>query len=168
MKPSNFAILAFASLLCSASRPAESTDNNSTIVGTWQLTEYSQLLLDTKEVIRPFGDHPVGYIQYSLGGHMLVFLTSGQLKRPASTTYTDAERAEIHKGIINGYVGTYSVEGNKVIHHVLTSSRPEFVGSDQIRYFEVNGKTLIIKTAPIKAVQSGQDIVATLIFEKVE
>ena len=156
-----------AIVLCSASWSAKAEDS-SPIVGTWELKEYSQILLDTKKVIRPFGDHPVGYIQYSSGGHMLVFLTTGQFKQPASANYTDAERAEIHKGIINGYVGTYSIEGNKVIHHVLTSSRPEFVGSEQIRYFEVNGKTLIIRTSPIKAVQSGQDVVATLVFERVE
>jgi Lipocalin-like domain len=168
MKRSILALCSAAFMLCPETELAISAESLSPIVGTWQLTEYSQLILDTKEVIRPFGDHPIGYIQYSPGGHMLVFLTARELKRPSSATYTDAERAEIHKGIINGYVGTYTVDGNKVIHHVLTSSRPEFMGSDQIRYFEVSGKTLIIKTAPIKAVQSGQDIVATLTFEKVE
>ena len=168
MKRSILALCSAAVMLCPETELAISAESLSPIVGTWQLTEYSQLILDTKEVIRPFGDHPIGYIQYSPGGHMLVFLTAGELKRPSSATYTDSERAEIHKGIINGYVGTYTVNGNKVIHHVLTSSRPEFMGSDQIRYFEVSGKTLIIKTAPIKAVQSGQDIVATLTFEKIE
>jgi len=162
------ALCSTAVLLCTGVATPISAENLLPIVGTWQLTEYSQLLLNTKEVIHPFGDHPIGYIQYSPGGHMLVFLTARELKRPASSTYTDAERAEIHKGIINGYVGTYTVDGNKVIHHVLTSSRPEFMGSDQIRYFEVDGKTLKIKTAPIKAVQSGQDVVATLTFEKIE
>ena len=137
------------------------------IIGIWQLKEFSQLLLDTSDVVRPFGDAPTGYIHYSIGGHMLVFLTAGQLPRP-SEGYSDAERAEIHKRIINGYVGTHTVEGNKVIHHVLTSARPDFIGKDQSRFFEINGNVLTIKTAPLKTARSGESAVSTLIFERVE
>ena len=77
---------------------------NSAIVGTRQLKERSQVILDTKVVIRLFGASPTGYIQNSPGGYLLAFLTAGESKQPASAHYTNAERAEIHKRIINGYV----------------------------------------------------------------
>jgi hypothetical protein len=166
MKRSILAVLMVAAMSWVGTWPAASADNS--IVGTWQLTSFSSLVLDTKETSRPYGDHPTGYIQYSPGGHMVVFLTSGELKPPASASYTDAERVDVHRAIAGAYAGTYSVEGNKVVHHILTSWRPEWIGGDQIRYFEINGKTLTIKTAPIKSHRTGQDIVATLNFERVE
>lgn len=147
--------------------PARSAENLP-VVGTWQLNGYSQEFLDTNEVTRPFGDRPTGYIQYSTGGHVVVFLMSGDAPRPAAAAYTDAERVALQKSIVGAYAGTYKVEGNKIIHHILTSWRPEWIGGDQTRFFEIEGKLLTIKTAPIKFTRTGQDMVSTLTFERVE
>ena len=92
---------------------------------------------------------------------MVMFLTAGDLKPPASGSYTDAERADVHRGIVGAYAGTYTVEGNKVTYHVLTSWRPEWIGRDQVRYFE-------IKTSPLAFSRTGQTIVGTLTFDRVE
>src|SRR6202140_3843640 len=83
--------------------PPISAENS--IVGTWLLTSFSLTVLDTKETSRPYGDHPTGYIQYSPGGHMVMFLTAGELKPPASGSYTDAERAAVHRAIVGAYAG---------------------------------------------------------------
>jgi len=144
--------------------PAMSAENS--IIGTWQLTSFSLIVLDTKEASRL--DRPTGYIQFSPGGHMVMFLTAGELKPPASGRYTDAERADVHRAIVGAYAGTYTVEGNKVIYHVLTSWRPEWIGHDQTRYFEINGAHLTITTAPLTFSRTGQVITATLTFERVE
>jgi hypothetical protein len=64
--------------------------------------------------------------------------------------------------------GTYSVEGNKVTHHIVASSLPHQIGSDQVRYTEINGNKLTIKTAPAIFTQTGKQIVSTLAFERVE
>jgi hypothetical protein len=166
MKCSILAVPMAAAMSWAGIWPAVSAENP--VVGTWQVTSISAIVLDTKETIRPFGDHPTGYIQYSPGGHMVVFLTAGELKPPASGSYTDAERADVHRAIAGGYAGTYAVEGNKVIHHILTAWRPEWIAGDQIRYFEINGKNLTIKTVPIKSQLTGKDVVSTLTFERVE
>jgi hypothetical protein len=131
--------------------------------------ERLQLLMsDTKEVLRPYGEHPIGYLQYSPGGHMVTFLSTGTPKRPAGA-YTDADRADIFEGILAAYAATYRVEGNKVIHHVVASWYPERIGRDQIRFFEVDGNRLTIKTAPTTALNwNGREYVATLTFERVE
>ena len=167
MKRSSLAFVGLVLCAGAIGRPARSADSPP-VVGTWQLTGYSQEFLDTKEVTRPYGDRPTGYIQYSPGGHMVVCLTSGDVPRPAVAAYTDAERAAVHKNIAGAYAGTYRVEGNKVIHHILTAWQPEWIGGDQTRYFQTDGKTLTITTAPIKSSRTGQDIVATLTFERVE
>jgi hypothetical protein len=126
----------------------------SPVVGTWQMTSFSVLMLDTNEALRPFGEHPIGYLQYSPGGHMVVFLSTG---------------APNH-GIIAAYAGTYSVEGNKVTRHIVASWFPEWIGGDQIRYAEIEGNRLTIKTAAQKAPPplDGRDVVATSTFERVE
>jgi hypothetical protein len=146
--------------------PAASAEN--ALVGTWQLTGFSLVVLDTKETSRPYGDHPTGYIQFSPGGHMVMFLAAGELRPPASGSYTDSERADVHRAIVGAYAGTYTVEGNTVVYHVLTSWRPEWIGRDQIRYFETNGTNLMIKTTPVTFTRTGQSIVATLTFDRVE
>jgi hypothetical protein len=138
------------------------------LVGTWQLTSASMLTLDTNDTSYPFGEHPTGYVQYSPGGHMVVFIASGDMKQPARPIYTDAERAEIHKLILAAYSGTYRVEGDNVIHHVLASWWPHFIGNDQIRHFEIHGNTLTLKAAPQKFPATGKDVVFFVSFERVE
>jgi hypothetical protein len=141
----------------------------SPVVGTWQVTSFSVLMSDTNEALRPFGDeHPIGYLQYSPGGHMVVFVSSGTPKRAAGTAYNDAERLDIYNGIIGAYAGTYSVEGNKITHHIVASWFPEWIGGDQTRYAEIEGNRLTIKTAPGKNPQDGREYIATVTFERVE
>ena len=165
----NLAIVATAIALCTASWSVKSAENSSrVVVGTWRVTSFSTLSLETNEISRPFGENPIGYIQYSPGKHVVVFVSEGNPRKPAGFPYTDAERAEIHRGIFGAYAGTYSVEGNKVIHHIVASWRPDWIGDDQIRYIEVDGNNLTIKTAPIISGRTGKQTVSTLTFEKVE
>jgi hypothetical protein len=153
-----------AAAIWSGNVPVVAAENS--IIGTWLLTSFSLIALDTKETTRL--DRPTGYIQFSPGGHMVMFLTAGELRPSASGRYTDAERADVHRAIVGAYAGTYTVEGNKVTYHVLTAWRPEWIGQDQIRYFEINGTNLTITTAPLTFSRTGQTITATLTFERVE
>jgi lipocalin-like protein len=164
----NLAIVATVMLVCTAIAWVKAAEISSPIVGTWRITGFSYLTPETNEISRPFGENPIGYLQYSPGGHVVVFLSAGNPPKPASVPYTDAERASIHTGIIAAYAGTYSAEGNKVTQHIVASSRPEWIGGDQIRYVELNGNKLTIKTAPLLAVLTGKRSVATLTFERVE
>ncbi len=148
--------------------PAPAMERSSGLVGTWQLTSYSQQFLDTKEVIKPFGEHPTGYMQYSAGGHFVIFMVSGDVPKPAGVVYTDAERAEIHRSMVGGYAGSYQTDGDRLVFHVLTAWRPEWNGTDQLRTFELNGNTLTLHTAPAKYTRTGQDYVATLNLMRVE
>jgi hypothetical protein len=99
---------------------------------------------------------------------MVGFLARADLRQPATSFYTDAERADFYKGIIAAYASTYRIEGNRVTHHVLTAWQLDWIGSDQIRYFEISDKILTIKTAPTKVNTLDREIVATLTFVRVE
>ena len=54
----------------------DAADNPLSLVGTWQVTDFSQVTLDTNEVSNPY-PNPIGYLQYSPGGHMVIFLQKG-------------------------------------------------------------------------------------------
>ena len=136
-----------------------------TVVGTWRVTSVSQLTLNTNDVSRPYGDNPIGYLQYSPGGHMVAFIQTGNPKRPIPP-FSESDRAELHEGIA-AYAGNYSVDGNKVTHHVVAAWRPDWIGSNQVRYIELNGKNLTIKTAPVTD-PTGKQVVGTMTFERVE
>jgi Lipocalin-like domain len=142
-------------------------DIASSPVGTWRITDYSLVTLETNEVSNPY-PNPIGYLQYSPGGHMVVFLQKGNPEKPPSAAFPDAYRADIHKGIFGAYAGTYTVEGNKITHHVVASWRPDWISGDQVRYAEITGNKLTIKTAPVIFSQTGKQIVSTLTFERIE
>ena len=142
-------------------------DMSKLLVGTWRIASFSVISLETNEVSRPFGENPTGYLQYSPGGHMVVFLSAGEMPK-VSPPFSDADRAAMHSKIFGAYAGTYTVDGNKVTHHIVASYRPDWVGADQVRFVELSGDKLTIKTAPIVSSRTGKQIVSTLTFERAE
>jgi len=157
-----------AFLICTMSWQARSADISKSLVGTWRVTSFAYLTLETNEVSHPFGEHPIGYTQYSPGGHFVSFLSAGEISK-ATSPYSDADRAAIHSGIIAAYAGTYSVQGNKITQHVIASWRPEWVGGDLIRFVEFDGNNkMTVKTAPQVSSLTGKQSVGTLIYEREE
>jgi len=146
---------------------AGAEDVSKSLVGTWRVASFSMMALDTNEVSRPMGENPIGYLQYSPGGHMVVFLSAGEMPK-ANLPFSDADRVAIYSKIFGAYAGTYSVDGNKVTHHVVASWRPDWIGGDQIRFVELNGDKLTIKTAPLVSGLTGKEIVSTVTYERVE
>ena len=142
-------------------------DMSKLLVGTWRIASFSVMSLETNEVSRPFGENPIGYLQYSPGGHIVVFLSAGEMPK-VSPPFSDADRAAMHSKIFGAYAGTYTVDGNKVTHHIVASYRPDWVGADQVRFVELSGDKLTIKTAPLVGPTTGQQIVSTLTFERIE
>ena len=142
-------------------------DMSKLLVGTWRIASFSVMSLETNEVSRPFGENPSGYLQYSPGGDIVVFLSAGEMPK-VSPPFSDADRAAMHSKIFGAYAGTYTVDGNKVTHHIVASYRPDWVGADQVRFVELSGDKLTIKTAPLVGPTTGQQIVSTLTFERVE
>jgi hypothetical protein len=162
-----FAVLV-AFLIGTMSWQARSADISKSLVGTWRVTSFSYLTLETNEVSHPFGEHPIGYVQFSPGGHVVQFLSAGEIIKPSSP-YSDADRAAIHKGIFNATAATYSVQGNKVTWHVIAAWRPEWVGGDQIRFVELDGNNkMTSKSAPIVSSLTGKQSVATTTYEREE
>lgn len=72
----------------------------------------------------------------------MFFVFTGEARRPAKTAQ---ERADL-LGSLVAYTGTYRIEGDKWITKVEVAWNPEWVGTEQTRFFKVDSGRLQILT----------------------
>jgi len=136
-------------------------------VGSWRLVSWVQEDVEGKAIQAVFGDNPVGVITYTSDGHMSVFVADPKRKPAVGPMATDAEAADLYRTMV-AYSGTYSIDGNKVIHKVEVSWNQAWNGTDQQRFIEVKDNRLTIKTPPIVSPISGKKSVNTLVWERMK
>ncbi|MEP7336124.1 MAG: lipocalin-like domain-containing protein [Acidobacteriota bacterium] len=138
------------------------------LVGTWRLTDYEYLRSDG-ERLWPFGQSAVGVITYTDKGFMSVQIMDSE--RPTFSSdncwrATLAEMAAAFEGYL-AYFGTYDVNNAEefITHHIQGSLCPKYSGTDQIRYFKIEGERLTLRTPSLPA--GDQTITGRLIWERV-
>jgi hypothetical protein len=134
------------------------------LLGTWKLKSYV-MTTGMGEKSTPYGERPIGYLSYSADGRMQVIGTSSGRIVPPGLDLTDEERVALHNSMF-AYAGTYSVEAGRVTHHVDISWNEAWNGTDQVRFYEVNGNTLTI-TASVMDPTSGTEAQYVVAWEKV-
>jgi hypothetical protein len=80
---------------------------------------------------------------------------------------TPKEIEAAFKGYI-GYYGTLTIDKAEgvIITHVNGASFPNWIDSDQVRYYEFNGDRMILSTPPMLV--GGKERVGKLIWERVK
>ena len=136
-------------------------------LGTWKLQSYTTEDLATGQKSDLFGAHPSGYLSYGPDCRMSTILVKEGRKAPNSVVPTDAERVDLYSGFI-AYAGTYTIEGDKVSHHIDASWNQSWTGTTQVRQFKIDGKSLDIKTLPSKNPLTGKESSSVLVWVKVE
>ncbi|MCX6590863.1 MAG: lipocalin-like domain-containing protein [Acidobacteria bacterium] len=126
----------------------EAADVRRQLIGVWELVSYETKTPDGK-VLLPIGEAPVGRITYDKEGRMSAQLMRRGVAKFASNNTQQATPAEI-AGIwdtYRGYFGRYTVDEKKkaVIHHVDGAWFPNYVGSDQVRYYRFEADRLILE-----------------------
>jgi hypothetical protein len=134
------------------------------LLGTWKLKSYV-VTTGTGENSTPYGEHPTGDLSYSADGRMQAIGTSSGRIVPLDLALTDEERVSLHKTMF-AYAGTYSVKAGKVTHHVDISWNEGWNGTDQDRFYEMNGNTLSLTTRAISPT-SGMEAQYVVVWEKV-
>lgn len=121
------------------------------IIGTWDLVS---LFAESKEgeTWLFYGENPVGMLNYTAVGTMTVLLM--KQGRPAfSGDLNDPTAEELHEAFFgfDAYCGTFSLDPheNKITHHISASRLPNWEGSDQVRYYQLDGDDLTISSAPL-------------------
>ncbi len=104
------------------------------LVGSWDLVSFESIAADGTR--RP-GAYDRGQISYHASGHMSAHLMNSANKA-AQTPQTDEARAAAYRRYL-GYYGPFVVDEAKgiVTHIVDGSSNPSWVGSRQVRYYEL-------------------------------
>lgn len=136
------------------------------LLGTWKLQSFVREVAGTGERYDQLGHHPDDYLAYSPDGRMSAFFVSGDQPRPNSEP-TDEERIKLHKSML-AYGGTYSVSPGKVVHHIDIEWNGKRLGTDQVRFYSIEGDKLLIRTEPNKSPVDGREGVGILTFARVK
>jgi hypothetical protein len=137
------------------------------VLGTWKLKSFVREMTATGEKINQFGEHPSGYLGYSADGRMYAIGTWDGRVKPRDANPTDEERIKLHQSMF-AYAGTYTLEGEKVIHHVDISWNQAWTGTDQVRFYKMDGNILTITTDPFKSPLDGRESRSVVVWEKVK
>jgi hypothetical protein len=115
------------------------------VVGNYTVTSVEHFTDDG--TLYPFGDDPQGFLMYSADGLMSAVLMAAGRPNLAmdlllgTSTATDAETvAAFHSAY--GFAGTYVIEGTVITHQLLVSTVQNWVGTSQVRPFELEDDVL--------------------------
>ena len=155
--PMLWIVAAFGLIIASASSSVAEPN----VVGTWKSVSYFTEDLETGQKTALLGEHPKGYLIYTPEGRVMV-LSTREGRSPAKT---DEDRLNLFKSML-AYSGRYTVEGDKVTHHIDISWNEALTGTDLVRFFKLDGDTLTIKTAQAKNPITGHESVSTVIWQR--
>jgi Lipocalin-like domain len=119
-----------------------------TIVGTY-LVHLVEKYYHDGTVAFPFGEPAAGMLLYAADGAMAAVVgRSDQVALEmdllaGTVAASDSELAAAFRSAY-GFAGTFVVEGDTVRHRILASTVPNWVGTDQVRPYAVEGEILTL------------------------
>jgi hypothetical protein len=136
-------------------------DDADDLVGVWKLESFSLQVLG-EQPTEIFGKHPIGYLILTVEGRMMTIITRAD-RKPAATM---DERAALLDSMVS-YTGRYRVEHDRIIIRPDVAWNEIYIGSEQTRYYTLNGNKLSIRTAEqFSAVLRGKKVIGTLTYER--
>src|SRR5829696_7750600 len=115
------------------------------IIGTWRMLSWKRILVEDGTESDALGPNPFGYINYSPDGRLMVFvLKSGRPKPKANPTSAEEKLALFD--MLFAYVGTYTVEADRIIHQLDGSWNELWTGTTQTRLLSFQAGHLIYTT----------------------
>jgi hypothetical protein len=117
------------------------------LLGTWKLQTFTTTYQESGERLEPYGARPHGRLHYGTDGRMYAIIAHATRKLPVALVLTAAERLEQFDGFA-AYAGRYSIDGDRVSHHVDISWNEAWTGTTQVRRFKIEGNLLHIRSFP--------------------
>jgi Lipocalin-like domain len=119
--------------------------------GAWRLLSL-EARTSTGDVSYPYGKDAAGYLLYAREGYMSVSVMQA---RRASFASPDGLQAPAEEKVAafdtySSYSGRYEVRGQKVIHQIEISLFPNWIGTEQERYFEFSEDRLTLSAPPMQ------------------
>lgn len=122
------------------------------LIGVWALESCVRTFANGHKEY-PFGEKPVGRIEYDKEGRMFALLMrSGRRSTMAPGLELDAASVEEIREAVTGFVayfGSYEVDAasQTVTHHVEASLVPSWIGTSLKRHFRWDGARLLLTRA---------------------
>ena len=116
------------------------------IIGTWRTVGHEIVAKDGTES-HPFGPGPhAGNLVYHPNGTVSVLVIRTDPHKLAATGPAAERLAALDKCV--AYVGRWEIKGDKIVHHVVTSLNPAWIGSAQERNAKLEGDRLTLSPPP--------------------
>ena len=138
-------------------------DDREKVIGIWKLVSHEIEIQATGQKEPAYGRSPTGYAIFTAEGRVMFVLT-GEGRKPAQTIQDRATLLDT----LTAYTGRYRIEGDKWITTVDVSWNPEWLGTEQTRFFKIDGDRLHV-TSTWRTLPSRLDwgmTRRTLVFEK--
>ena len=132
---------------------------NEALLGTWRLVSCFMEDVETKERKPVWGEHPNGLIVLTAGGRWVVIQTAEDRKAPL----TDEDYAAAFRSML-AYSGTYRTEGNKILISVDIAWDESWNGTEQVRYYSIEGDRLYIEAAPQRYANFGGKVMRGILI----
>lgn len=129
--------------------PAASGHLNDKLVGTWKLVSASSTTSAGERSESPYGAQPAGFLTYTSDGRVSALISFDGRKSLSYGGGSPEEQAEAFKTFL-AYAGTYSLDGDKVTHHVEVSSIQNYVDKDLVRNLKFKDDQIILLTPPTR------------------
>src|SRR5215217_978460 len=134
------------------------------LLGTWKMVSWTREVVGTGQTSDAMGPNPIGYIAYHADGRMMALVLKRDRLAPAGPAPTDQEKVKLFDTML-AYSATYTVEQDRVVHHVDAAWNPAWLG-DLVRPYTLDGDTLTISGAPSKDPVTGEDVIYRIVFKK--
>jgi hypothetical protein len=132
------------------------------LTGDWKLVSFFTEDVQTKQRMNVYGEHPSGYIGISPGGRFFGLITPETQEAPKTTE----QQAAAYRTML-AYTGQMRLDGEKLIVDVDMAWNRDWVGTEQVRYWRLEGNRLLITSAPIPNPNvAGSMMIGTLVWEK--
>jgi len=118
------------------------------LAGSWKLVSFHSKD-SSGQTTYPFGKDAQGRLIYEPDGRLAVQVMNPNRPRFASDDPLVTSEAEVRAAFdgYTAYYGTYSInlDEKTIVHHIEVALLPNWVGTDQRRDFEFDGKYLTLK-----------------------
>ena len=118
------------------------TDRETELQGCWRLISFNTELQDSNERIQLWGADPNGYLIFGSDGRMMVLITAKA--RPPGNT--DEKVVTLFRTMM-AYSGRYRINEDRFITKVDASWNEAWNGSEQERFYKLDGDALHVSTA---------------------
>ena len=95
----------------------------------------------------------------------MILVLNNNRKRPLQLPPADDEKIALFDTMF-AYSGTYTVEPDRVIHHLDMSWNEAWSGTEQVRFCKIEGNNLTLTSTPAKNPLDGREVVHEVIYER--